>query len=186
MSAKPRNSELDLENRLAYRFSNIAAFSYRSIAGMLSERYGMTVAGWRAFSVIGAYQPISSGGVASRCSMDPDKVTRAVDRLAAKGFVARSVDPADRRRVMLTLTPRGRRAHDEIDEVRRRMDAEFLGAIPESERKALFATLDRLEQQARAVYTGRDTWRRYATPRRKALAKPARRSGDRTTGVSAA
>lgn len=186
MSAKPRNSELNLENRLAYRFSNIAAFSYRSIAGMLSERYGMTVAGWRAISVIGAYQPISSGGVASRCSMDADKVTRAVDRLAAKGLVVRKVDPADRRRVILTLTARGRRAHDEIDEVRRRMDAEFLGAIPEIERKALFATLDRLEQQARTVYTGRDTWRRYAAPRRKVPVKAPRRDNDRASGLAVA
>lgn len=159
MTAKSLLSELDLEHRPAYRFSILAALSTRAMAGMLSERFRITVAGWKALSMIGAYEPISSGMVARRSSMEPDKVTRAVDQLVGKGLVARKVDPADRRRVVLTLTASGRRAYGEIDRMRRQVDAEFLSVLSDSERKAFFEALDKLELQARRIFTGRDAWR---------------------------
>lgn len=168
MNAKPRQSDLDLEHRPAYRFSILAALSTRAIAGMLAKKFGVTVAGWRALSVIGAFEPVSSGNVAHRSSMDADKVTRAVDRLVGLGLVARKVDAEDRRRVVLTLTARGRRVHDEIDRQRRDMDVEFLSVLSEAERKSLFAALDKLELQARRIFTGRDAWRALVSPRRAA------------------
>lgn len=159
MNTKPRKSELDLEHRPAYRFSILAALSTRAMAGMLAERAGLTVSGWRALSIIGAHEPLSSGSVARHSSMDPDKVTRAVDRLVAKGLVSRAADAADRRRVLLTLTARGRRVFDEIDGRRRELDVEFLSVLSDGERKALFAILDKLELQARRIFTGRGAWR---------------------------
>lgn len=156
---KPRESELDLEHRPAYRFSILAAMSTRAMSGLLAERAGITVSGWRALSVIGTFEPVSSGGVARRSSMDADKVTRAVDRLVAKGLVARKVDPEDRRRVALTLTPRGRRIFTDIERSRREIDVEFLSVLSESERRSFFAALDKLELQARRIFTGRDAWR---------------------------
>jgi DNA-binding MarR family transcriptional regulator len=86
-------------------------------------------------------------------------VTRAVDRLVAKGLVAREADEADRRRVVLTLTARGRKVYADIDRRRREIDAEFLSVLSAAERKAFFATLDTLELQARRIFTGRDAWR---------------------------
>jgi len=159
MTAKPLKAELDLEHRPAYRFSILAALSTRAMSGMLAERFRITVAGWKALSMIGAFGPISSGSVARRSSMDPDKVTRAVDQLVDKGLVARKVDPEDRRRVVLTLTARGKRAFTEIDGMRRQVDVEFLSVLSESERRNLFAALDKLELQARRIFTGRDAWR---------------------------
>lgn len=159
MKSKPLQSQLDLEHRPAYRFSILAALSTRAMAGMLAERFAITVAGWKALSMIGAFQPISSGAVARRSSMDPDKVTRAVDQLANKGLVAREVDPEDRRRVVLTLTPRGKRAYTEIDGMRRQVDVEFLSVLSDAERKSFFEALDKLELQARRIFTGRDAWR---------------------------
>jgi DNA-binding MarR family transcriptional regulator len=159
MNAKPRESELDLEHRPAYRFSILAALSTRAMSGLLAERAGLTVSGWRAFSVIGAWEPISSGGVARRSSMDADKVTRAVDRLVEKGLVARKVDAADRRRVSLTLTTKGRRIYADLDHARRAIDVEFLSVLSEAERRSFFAALDKLELQARRIFSGRDAWR---------------------------
>lgn len=167
MTDKPSTAELDLEHRPAYRFSILAALSARAMAGLLAEHAGLTVSGWRALSIIGAHEPLSSGSVARQSSMDADKVTRAVDRLVAKRLVARKSDAADRRRVVLMLTARGRRVYGEIDRQRREIDVEFLSVLSERERRILFATLDKLELQARRIFTGRDAWRRLVSNARR-------------------
>jgi hypothetical protein len=69
------------------------------------------------------------------------------------------VDPEDRRRVVLTLTARGTRAYTEIDGMRRQVDVEFLSVLSDVERKSFFEALDKLELQARRIFTGRDAWR---------------------------
>lgn len=85
----------------------------------LYRKFGLMVGGWRTLSIIGRYEPIHPGSIAERTSVEPDKVTRAVDRLVGRGLVARKADSKDRRRIVLTLTVHGRRIHAEIDGVRR-------------------------------------------------------------------
>jgi hypothetical protein len=94
---KPTALNLDLEHRTAYRFSILAAQSTRCMSD-LYRKLGLTVGGWRTLSLIGRYEPIHPSSIADRTSVDPDKVTRAVDRLVDKGLVARKVDSEDRAR----------------------------------------------------------------------------------------
>jgi DNA-binding MarR family transcriptional regulator len=51
--------------------------------------------------------PLSKVG--ERLMVHPTSVTNLVDRLDAQGLVERTVDDADRRRVLASLTPEGRR-----------------------------------------------------------------------------
>ena len=155
---KIQASSLDLEHRTAYRFSLMAAQSTRCM-GELYRKVGLTVGGWRTLSLIGHYQPIYPSHIAERSSVDADKVTRAVDRLVLKGLVARKVDSADRRRIVLTLTPRGRRVHDYMDDVRRQIEEKFLSVLTREEFDLFNAMLDKLEAQARQIFTGKDAWR---------------------------
>jgi DNA-binding MarR family transcriptional regulator len=48
--------------------------------------------------------------VAQLLDVTPPTVTSLVDALESRGLVARSADPDDRRRVVCSLTPAGRRA----------------------------------------------------------------------------
>lgn len=169
-------SSLSLEHRLAYRFSILAAQSTRCL-GDLYRKLGLTVGGWRTLSLIGRYEPIYPSSIAERTSVDADKVTRAVDRLVAKGLVARKVDTEDRRRIVLRLTARGRRVHTEIDQVRRQVEEKFLSVLSPEELTRFNATLDKLEAQASRIFTGRGAWREMVgdtsvpVGRRKARAK---------------
>ncbi len=155
---KTLNLKLDLEYRTAYRFSVLSARSIRCTAD-LCRKLGLTSGGWRTLAVIGRYEPIHPGSVAERASVDPDKVTRAVDRLVAKGLVARKADSVDRRRIVLTLTARGRKVHREIDQVRRTVERKFLSALTPQELARFNATMDKLEAQARRLFTGKGAWR---------------------------
>ena len=170
-------SSLSLEHRLAYRFSILAAQSTHCL-GDLYRRLGLTVGGWRTLSLIGRYEPIYPSTIAERTSVDADKVTRAVDRLVARGLVARKGDAEDRRRIVLTLTARGRRVHTEIDQVRRQVEEKFLSVLTTEELARFKATLDKLEVQANLIFTGRGAWRELVqgmvSPRASAP-KPSRR-----------
>ncbi len=172
-----KSSSLALEHRLAYRFSILSAQSTRCL-GDLYRKLGLTVGGWRTLSLIGRYEPIYPSTIAERTSVDADKVTRAVDRLVSKGLVARKVDAEDRRRIVLTLTARGRRVHTEIDQVRRQIEEKFLSVLSPDELARFKATLDKLEAQAGRIFTGRGAWRGLiegmSSPK-AAEAKPARR-----------
>ncbi len=59
-----------------------------------------------SFSQTGSL-PLSKVG--ERLMVHPTSVTNLVDRLEAQGLVERTVDVADRRRVLASLTPAGRR-----------------------------------------------------------------------------
>lgn len=68
-------------------------------------------------------------------------MTLTLDRLEHGGLVVRSPDPTDRRRVVVRLTPPGRRL---CDRVNRSLHAWEQAAVPESERTTLDAMADRL------------------------------------------
>ena len=65
--------------------------------------------------------------------LDPARVTHVADRLVARGYIVRAVDPEDRRRWRLRLTPLGtqRLAEGQAD-VRAAMEA-LLGGLTEEE-----------------------------------------------------
>ena len=145
--------KLGLEHRSAYRFALISAQTTRSLT-WLYRKHGLTVSGWRTLSLIGHYQPVHPSTIAERTSVDPDKVTRAVDRLVQKGYVVRSTDKVDRRRVVLRLTARGLRAYNEIEKARRKVEVEFLGVLGKEELASFYALLEKLEAQARHMFKG--------------------------------
>src|SRR3990172_10663592 len=118
-SALPGGTALDLERRLSYRFSILSTRVIRSVASMYGPKYGILPSGWKAMTAIGRYGPVSAKEVCSHTTVEPDKVTRAVDRLAALGFVRREQDPADRRRVALSLSPAGRQGDEDIERLTR-------------------------------------------------------------------
>jgi DNA-binding MarR family transcriptional regulator len=59
----------------------------------------------RCLDVIDQRPGLTAGELAAAVGLSPGAVTTALDRLEARGFVTRTRDPADRRRVTLRLTP---------------------------------------------------------------------------------
>jgi DNA-binding MarR family transcriptional regulator len=72
--------------------------------GITFARYEVLVL--LSFSRTGSL-PLSKVG--ERLMVHPTSVTNLVDRLEAQGLVARAVDPTDRRRILASLTPEGKR-----------------------------------------------------------------------------
>jgi len=73
----------------------------------------------------------------------------------------------DKRRVSLTLTAKGKRAHREFEAMRRTIEAEFLGALDAWEREALYRLLDKLQQRASVMFRRQAGWRKFAPTARR-------------------
>jgi MarR family transcriptional regulator, organic hydroperoxide resistance regulator len=58
--------------------------------------------------------PLTVGSLGGRLDMDTGTITPLLKRLEAAGFVTRTRDPADERRVMVDLTPQGRAIEAEV------------------------------------------------------------------------
>lgn len=94
------------DHRLAYRFSLLSSRMTRCMTESLRAA-GLTVNGWKLLTVVAWHQPMTATDVTLRTSLEADKVSRTVEGLVALGLLARRHDPADRRRLILTLSARG-------------------------------------------------------------------------------
>ena len=82
---------------------------------------GVTAQQADAIYVIGKAEPLSLKDLGGLLIAEGGHPSRLVDRLVDAGWVARIPAPADRRRVVVTLTPAGRRLHDQIQESRQNL-----------------------------------------------------------------
>ena len=53
--------------------------------------------------------PLSAGALAAELAVHAPTLTRQLTRLEARGLVSRQIDAGDRRRIVVSLTPAGRR-----------------------------------------------------------------------------
>ena len=90
--------------------------------------------------------PVSVGILGNRLGMDTGTITPLVKRLEGAGFVTRTRDPGDERRVMVDLTPVGRALELDIRRVPDRIKS--LCQLTERDFEELRMTLDGLGHPA--------------------------------------
>jgi DNA-binding MarR family transcriptional regulator len=83
------------------------------------EQDGATVEQWRALTLLADGQSRTMSDIADLTLLPPASLTRLVDRMVSDNLVYRKADPADRRRILVRIAPRGRKMHERL---RARMD----------------------------------------------------------------
>ncbi len=117
---------------------------------VVSEHLAAVGAHRSHYAVLAALEefgPASQAALGRRCGIDRSDLVALLDRLVADGDVERRPDPSDRRRNIVTLTPRGVRRLDELSAVLGDAQDVLLSALPDEDRDALVALL-------RALVTG--------------------------------
>ncbi|HZT64761.1 MAG TPA: MarR family transcriptional regulator [Acidimicrobiales bacterium] len=107
---------------------------------------GVTPSQLSVLSTLHHHGPLTLGDLASHEAVQPPSVTRMVGSLEEAGLVTRTGSADDRRTVVAQLTPKGRKA---VEEIRRRRDAwlaERLGELSDEERDRLAASVPLLER----------------------------------------
>ncbi|MBX9589326.1 MAG: MarR family transcriptional regulator [Hyphomonadaceae bacterium] len=142
---------LMLEAFAPYRLAVAAHTISRALSEVYTREFGLSIPEWRVLANLGRFGPLNAGELAERSSMDKPKVTRALQRLEARGLTQRAVVSADRRQVRLALTRRGRLVFRQIAALALDWEAGLLGALSEAERKALDRILTKLMRQAETM-----------------------------------
>src|SRR5262245_64454554 len=160
---KPNSGAIrfDLQERSTYRFWLLVTQMQKCLAQFYVARIGRPANGWKIMTVVGRRARVSAAEAGQLTDLEPDKVTRIVDRLVAEGLMIRTQESADRRRVRLSLTAAGRRVYRQLDNVRRGMEVEFLGALTAPERDMLYRLLDKLQARASTMFAGARPWSKY-------------------------
>ncbi|MFD8340477.1 MarR family winged helix-turn-helix transcriptional regulator [Streptomyces solisilvae] len=136
-------TELDVSGDLAHIFRRVE----RRLADRLRsalEPTGCTVEQWWVLSLLSDGAGRTMSEVADYLLLPAPTVTKLVDRLVDNNIVYRQIDLADRRRVRIRLTSRGRSLHRRLAELVERSDAALAAATGEGE--LLTGLLTRLSQ----------------------------------------
>lgn len=81
---------------------------------LAAELLGVNRSDMRAMDVLQRIGPMPAGTLADEIRLSRPATTTVLDRLEKKGYVRRSPDPVDRRRVLIELTPRATERASEI------------------------------------------------------------------------
>jgi DNA-binding MarR family transcriptional regulator len=86
-------------SRLGWELSTAVVLFYEAVANHL----GLSAADHKALGLIMRAGALTAGDLAQVTGLSPGAVTGLIDRLEQAGFVRRQRDPADRRRVVVTV-----------------------------------------------------------------------------------
>jgi outer membrane protein TolC/DNA-binding MarR family transcriptional regulator len=105
----------------------------------------------RVLLALGAGEPRRMGEVADRLLLSVSSLTAIVDRLEAKGLVARHPAADDRRVVLIALTPDGRRRHEQRRRMRLEKARMMLAALAPDEQRQFLGLMRKIVSGAAPV-----------------------------------
>ncbi|HET6699610.1 MAG TPA: MarR family transcriptional regulator [Nocardioidaceae bacterium] len=113
----------DHEQRVVFR-TYLDAVGLHGLAA--AEAAGLHSSEWYALSQITLAGALTSGELATRTGLTTGATTRLIDRLERAGYVRRSADPTDRRKVLVEAVDRAPKEVEEIVGPARRHVADVL------------------------------------------------------------
>lgn len=132
---------------LTERVMRVAHLIRRSAMAGLAP-LDLTPAQSRALRTISrAEQPIRMGELASTLGVVPRSATGLVEALELSGLVERTVDPANRRSVLVTLTELGQERQSAISRARAAAGDGLFGVLTPDERRMLAELLGRVKSE---------------------------------------
>lgn len=106
----------------------------------------LSVAQFRALAFLGRNERAMLGDVANFLALTLPAASKMIDGLVGAGFATREIDPNDRRKVMLTLTPAGQRKFAAAVKFTADYLAERVSNLTDGERKSIARAMKSLDK----------------------------------------
>lgn len=133
-------TSLDLDRFLPYLLNVAASRLSTALGAVYQERFGLSIPEWRVMAHLARHRDVSVREIYARVDMDKVKVSRAAARLETAGLITKTVPPADKRLVTLTLTRKGLALYKQIAPLALDYEKTILAIFQPSE-EALFRDL---------------------------------------------
>jgi DNA-binding MarR family transcriptional regulator len=138
------DNDFDLGRFLPYALNQAAEASSIGFQKYYRQRYGMLRTEWRVLFHLGRYGAMTAKAICARASLHKTKVSRAVQALEQKRYLARSVQEEDRRRETLLLTRQGQEVYADLYEAAKAYDAKLSAHLTPQEREILNRCLQKI------------------------------------------
>jgi MarR family transcriptional regulator, organic hydroperoxide resistance regulator len=112
------------------------------------ERWNLTASEQNALAALAAGGVLSVGELAVATGTKPSTLTSVLDRLERKGHLERGVDRADRRSVVVILTPLGRQAAAAVRDSIASLEQSALAGLTKQQLAGFFAVTTALREAA--------------------------------------
>ena len=119
--------------------------------GRLLRPLGVTAAGGLVLGILRDHGTMPPSEVGDRLQVTRATVTGVVDSLERRGFVRRSANPADRRSLLLELTPEGRAVVQELRTLVHGHERAWMAVLSESELRGYIELLHRIQDSLASV-----------------------------------
>lgn len=141
-----------VDDLLNYRLNRLLASSGALVTRICEGRYGITRREWRLICILADHGAMSPSQLAERSHLERPRVSRHVSDLVTKKLFARIVNPDDRRRAWVDITPRGRDLHAEFFPQSVQLNNLVLATLSASELAAFDQALTKLTSAAEALF----------------------------------
>jgi DNA-binding MarR family transcriptional regulator len=113
--------------------------------------FDVTLPEWRVMSIVAAHDKSTARDVSRILATDKAWVGMTVKTLMQRGFLTRSPDARDSRRILLSLTKSGRERHDAILGAARQRQRRLVSALTPDKARLFFECLTVLQAEADAM-----------------------------------
>ena len=145
-----------------------AGYAFITLVNRTLRQHDLSAAGRETLAVLdGAEGPLSPGVIAERLIVTAATITTVLDTLERRGMVERTIDQADRRRQIVSITPAGRDAVDAFLPQIVMLQTELMRGFTEDERAQLTSYLDRMREALTELEVRADDVAASAAPRRR-------------------
>jgi DNA-binding MarR family transcriptional regulator len=132
-----------LRDKPTWLISQAAARAHRLMAERLAA-VGARGYHFRLLAALAEFGPSSQASLGRRTGMDRSDVVEAVNELARRDLLQRVIDPADRRRNVVTITQKGAAYLERLDGVLDGVQDDLLAPLSPAERTQLTGLLGRV------------------------------------------
>ncbi len=129
-----------VDNYLGYLLGQANHAVYKQFARHVQSE-GLSGTEWRVLAVLHAGESLSVSALAQEVLSKQPTLTKLVQRMQARGWVACQADAADQRRTLVDITPAGRQVATRLLAKAKRQEARLLRSFDAAEIGALKAAL---------------------------------------------
>ena len=121
------------------------------LIGRLLRPLNVSAAGGLVLGILRDHGQMSPSEIGDRLTVTRATVTGVVDSLERRGFVRRSANPADRRSLIVEITPLGLTVLQQVRTIIHRHEKAWLSALSDTEIRTYIESLQRIQDGVAAV-----------------------------------